>query len=92
MGAGARLVLAGGAPQLGDWDPERGLALTRQPSSSLPGFSVAGSSSSASDGAAEGGYVWTATVRLPLNKLIEAKVGNTICFCLSYLCMRTHTP
>ncbi len=79
LGAGGRrLVLTGAAPQLGEWDPEKGVVLKRQPASAVRGFAAAAAAASPSrEGVRpveEEEHVWAATVRLPLNKLIEAKV------------------
>lgn len=74
--SGTRMVLSGGAPQLGDWAPDRGLALERRLARDLPGFSILGDTVGDTVGGGEADqFVWTATVRLPLDKLVEAKVS-----------------
>ena len=72
--SGTRMVLSGGAPQLGDWAPDRGLALERRLARDLPGFSILGDTVGGGEAEADQ-FVWTATVRLPLDKLVEAKVS-----------------
>jgi hypothetical protein len=88
---GTRMVLCGGVPQLGDWAPDRGLRLKRRLARDLPGFSVLGAA--AGEGGEGGGgaersedgqFVWTAAVRLPLNKLVEAKVSERCGAVLKY--------
>ncbi len=59
------LVLVGNVPQLGSWDAGAGAKLTRGPASAAV-HGPAGSTLQGEDS-------WTARVRLPMGRLIEAK-------------------
>eukprot|EP00195_Chlamydomonas_chlamydogama_P007128 CAMPEP_0202896286 /NCGR_PEP_ID=MMETSP1392-20130828/5318_1 /ASSEMBLY_ACC=CAM_ASM_000868 /TAXON_ID=225041 /ORGANISM="Chlamydomonas chlamydogama, Strain SAG 11-48b" /LENGTH=1485 /DNA_ID=CAMNT_0049581583 /DNA_START=292 /DNA_END=4749 /DNA_ORIENTATION=- len=63
---GLEVVLTGNKPQLGNWDPSKGVRL--KPTSMLQ------NATANSNGAATASPLWTAVTRLPLGKLVEAKV------------------
>ncbi|GAX85202.1 hypothetical protein CEUSTIGMA_g12622.t1 [Chlamydomonas eustigma] len=88
LGPEDRLVLTGGAPILGDWDPDHGIELIRQPVGSVDGLCVISTHSALGNcgvsdpvvaeettvAEAEKEMMWMAALRLPLNQLVEAKL------------------
>lgn len=78
LGPNARVVLTGSIPELGDWDPTKGMLLTQQAASASGAASALSHAGFSYEGGSDQGLpqLWMATGRLPLNKLIEAKVGG----------------